>query len=128
MCLQRWRKPGFWQVQLQVLKDVYLVMHGPDRRAVQLALALAVINQGMASNSIINYAPLLLQSVHGAGNNAVLWTSFITLAKVGLPRGRSDYLYWALAQTCARSDQARRGQACTAGVQVAFVIVQRVGR
>lgn len=78
-----WRKPGFWQVQLGVLRDVYHVTQGPDRRAVHLALCIAVINQGMASNSIMNYAPQLLQKTHGAGGHAVLWTSFITLAKVG---------------------------------------------
>ena len=67
---------------MAVLRDVYCVMQGPDRRAVQLMLCIAVINQGMASNSIINYAPQLLQGAHAASSHAVLWTSFITIAKV----------------------------------------------
>ena len=67
---------------MTVLRDVYCVLQGPDRRAVQLMLCIAIINQGMASNSIINYAPQLLQSTHTANSHAVLWTSFITIAKV----------------------------------------------
>ena len=67
---------------MTVLRDVYCVLQGPDRRAVQLMLCIAIINQGMASNSIINYAPQLLQTTHTANSHAVLWTSFITIAKV----------------------------------------------
>ena len=65
-----------------VLRDVYCVLQGPDRQAVQLMLCIAIINQGMASNSIINYAPQLLQTTHTTSSRAVLWTSFITIAKV----------------------------------------------
>ena len=81
-----WRKPGFWNVQMGVLRDVYCVLQGPDRRAVHLMLCIAIINQGMASNSIINYAPQLLQSTHTTSSRAVLWTSFITIAKVSASR------------------------------------------
>jgi hypothetical protein len=48
---------GLWRVQREVVADVARVLRGPERRAVRLALVIAVIDQAMASTAIVNYAP-----------------------------------------------------------------------
>ena len=66
VCVQHgvWRKPGFWQVQLGVLRDVYHVTLGP-RQAGGAAGAVHSRHQPGhgQSNSIMNYAPQLLQRI-----------------------------------------------------------------
>ena len=48
---------GLWRAQREVLADVWTVLRGPERAAVRLALAIAFIDQAMASTAIVNYAP-----------------------------------------------------------------------
>jgi hypothetical protein len=48
---------GFCRTLKQVVLDVWTVLHGPERRAVRLALVIAFIDQGMASTAVVNYAP-----------------------------------------------------------------------
>ena len=73
---------GFWNTLWVMLLDIYVVLTGPERRAVRMALWLAFFDQGCAS---INYAPQVLEM---AGirdySDATLWSSAITAAKVHL--------------------------------------------
>ena len=68
-----------------MLLDIYVVLKGPERRAVRMALWLAFFDQGCASTAIINYAPQVLElaGVTDYGD-ATLWSSAITAAKVQL--------------------------------------------
>ncbi len=74
---------GFWNTLWVMLLDVYVVLTGPEKRAVRMALWLAFFDQGCASTAIINYAPQVLEM---AGirdySDATLWSSAITAAKV----------------------------------------------
>ena len=66
-----------------MLQDIGLVMIGPERKAVWVAILLAFFNQGCASTAVINYAPTVLQGA-GVRNyaDATAWTAMITGAKV----------------------------------------------
>lgn len=74
-----------------MLLDIYVVLTGPERRAVRMALWLAFFDQGCASTAIINYAPQVLEM---AGirdySDATLWSSAITAAKVHLTPERKE--------------------------------------
>ncbi len=74
---------GYWSTLWVMLLDIYVVLTGPERRAVRMALWLAFFDQGCASTAIINYAPQVLEA---AGikdyGDATLWSSGITAAKV----------------------------------------------
>ena len=67
-----------------MLQDIGLVMIGPERKAVWVAILLAFFNQGCASTAVINYAPTVLEGA-GVRNyaDATAWTAMITGAKVG---------------------------------------------
>ena len=67
-----------------MLQDIYVVLSGPERRAVRIALWLAFFDQGCASTAIINYAPEVLE-IAGVTDygDATLWSSAITASKVG---------------------------------------------
>lgn len=67
-----------------MLQDIYVVLIGPERRAVRIALWLAFFDQGCASTAIINYAPEVLE-IAGVTDygDATLWSSAITASKVG---------------------------------------------
>ena len=66
-----------------MLQDIGLVMIGPERKAVWVAILLAFFNQGCASTAVINYAPTVLEGA-GVRNyaDATAWTAMITGAKV----------------------------------------------
>ena len=66
-----------------MLMDIYVVLTGPERRAVKIALWLAFFDQGCASTAIINYAPEVLE-IAGVTDygDATLWSSAITASKV----------------------------------------------
>ena len=89
-CLQN-EQLGFWNTLWVMLLDIYVVLTGPERRAVRMALWLAFFDQGCASTAIINYAPQVLEM---AGirdySDATLWSSAITAAKVHLTPERKE--------------------------------------
>lgn len=74
---------GFWHTLWAMLLDIYVVLTGPERRAVRIALWLAFFDQGCASTAIINYAPEVLE-IAGVTDygDATLWSSAITASKV----------------------------------------------
>ena len=74
---------GYWSTLWVMLLDIYVVLTGPEKRAVRMALWLAFFDQGCASTAIINYAPEVLEiaGVKDYGD-ATLWSSAITAAKV----------------------------------------------
>ena len=88
-CLQSGQE-GFWSTQATMLQDIGLVMIGPERKAVWVAILLAFFNQGCASTAVINYAPTVLEGA-GVRNyaDATAWTAMITGAKVGPCRAAS---------------------------------------
>eukprot|EP00891_Asterochloris_glomerata_P006599 jgi/Astpho2/6599/fgenesh1_pm.00101_%23_4_t len=101
------REEGFWSTQATMLQDIWLVMIGPERKAVWVAILLAFFNQGCASTAVINYAPTVLEGA-GVRNyaDATAWTAMITGAKtvgvfiaVGLvdSKGRRPLLIWGSA-------------------------------
>lgn len=75
---------GYWNTLWVMLLDIYVVLTGPERRAVRIALWLAFFDQGCASTAIINYAPQVLERAGVTDyGEATLWSSAITAAKVG---------------------------------------------
>lgn len=48
---------GFWKAQKQVILDIWTVLHGEERKAVRMALWIALIDQAMGSTAVVNYAP-----------------------------------------------------------------------
>lgn len=74
---------GFWHTLWAMLLDIYVVLTGPERRAVRIALWLAFFDQGCASTAIINYAPEVLE-IAGVTDygDATLWSSAITASKI----------------------------------------------
>lgn len=60
LCVSVQDLPGFWRALKEVILDVWTVLNGPERKAVQLALIMAFIDQGMASTAIVNYAPQVM--------------------------------------------------------------------
>ena len=48
---------GFWKAQKQVILDIWTALHGEERRAVRMALWIALIDQAMGSTAVVNYAP-----------------------------------------------------------------------
>ena len=74
---------GYWSTLWVMLLDIYVVLTGPEKRAVRMALWLAFFDQGCASTAIINYAPEVLEiaGIKDYGD-ATLWSSAITAAKV----------------------------------------------
>ena len=48
---------GFWKAQKQIVLDIWAVLHGDERRAVRMALWIALIDQAMGSTAVVNYAP-----------------------------------------------------------------------
>lgn len=75
---------GYWNTLWVMLLDIYVVLTGPERRAVRIALWLAFFDQGCASTAIINYAPQVLERAGVTDyGDATLWSSAITAAKVG---------------------------------------------
>ncbi|KAL3163007.1 hypothetical protein ABBQ32_009439 [Trebouxia sp. C0010 RCD-2024] len=95
---------GYWNTLWVMLLDIYVVLTGPERRAVRMALWLAFFDQGCASTAIINYAPQVLEAAGITDyGDATLWSSGITAAKivgVGLSvflidtAGRRPLLIW----------------------------------
>lgn len=78
---------GYWNTLWVMLLDIYVVLTGPERRAVRIALWLAFFDQGCASTAIINYAPQVLERAGVTDyGQATLWSSAITAAKVGHTR------------------------------------------
>lgn len=76
---------GYWSTLWVMLLDIYVVLTGPERRAVRMALWLAAFDQGCASTAIINYAPQVLEAAGVTDyGDATLWSSAITAAKVPL--------------------------------------------
>lgn len=74
---------GYWNTLWVMLLDIYVVLTGPERRAVRMALWLAFFDQGCASTAIINYAPQVLERAGVTDyGDATLWSSAITAAKV----------------------------------------------
>ena len=74
---------GYWNTLWVMLLDIYVVLTGPERRAVRMALWLAFFDQGCASTAIINYAPEVLERAGVTDyGDATLWSSAITAAKV----------------------------------------------
>jgi hypothetical protein len=66
-----------------MLRDVYVVAKGPERRAFFMAIILAVFNQATASTAVINYAPEVLaaQLRVTEESNAILYPAVISLTK-----------------------------------------------
>jgi Sugar (and other) transporter len=84
---------SFARVLLSTVTGTLGLLHGPEQRAVALAIALAFFNQVGASTSIINYAPEVLQQAGLRENQrAILVSSLIGVAKmvgvlIGVRRG-----------------------------------------
>ena len=92
---------GYWNTLWVMLLDIYVVLTGPEKRAVRMALWLAFFDQGCASTAIINYAPEVLEmaGIRDYGD-ATLWSSAITAAKVVCPphsSGRHIYIGWSFS-------------------------------
>jgi len=51
---------GFWNTLWVMLLDIYVVLTGPEKRAVRMALWLAFFDQGCASTAIKVYPKLQL--------------------------------------------------------------------
>ena len=74
---------SFWVTFWEMIKQVKTVAQGEERQAFVIALVLAFVNQGIASSSIINYAPqMIAETGIGDHTKAVFLTSTITAAKV----------------------------------------------
>lgn len=74
---------SFWRVFWDMMVDIKAVATGPEAPALQVALWLAFFNQAMASSTIINYAPQMLQDAGVRSHTAAtLLTSTVTIAKV----------------------------------------------
>ena len=52
---------GFWKAQKQIVSDIWVVLHGDERRAVRMALWIALIDQAMGSTAVVNYAPQVVK-------------------------------------------------------------------
>ena len=57
---------GFWKAQKQIMLDIWTVLHGDERRAVRMALWIALIDQAMGSTAVVNYAPQVLPPLRPA--------------------------------------------------------------
>lgn len=74
---------SFWMCLWEMLKQIKGVAQGTERDAFFIALVLAFVNQGIASSSIIYYAPQMIAEA-GVKSDiaATLLTSTISAAKV----------------------------------------------
>ncbi|CAL5219691.1 g1578 [Coccomyxa viridis] len=74
---------GFWKAQKQIILDIWVALHGNERRAVRMALWIALIDQAMGSTAVVNYAPQLLERA-GVQTHALAtaWSSSISAAKL----------------------------------------------
>ncbi len=74
---------GFWKAQKQVVVDIFTVLHEEERRAVRMALWIALIDQGMGSTAVLNYSVELLERAGMQGHaTATAWSSSLSASKV----------------------------------------------
>ena len=73
----------FWHTLCAMLRDMYAVVKGPERKAFAIAAVLAVFDQATASTAVINYAPEVLSSQLGitSERNAILYPAVIAVTK-----------------------------------------------
>jgi hypothetical protein len=73
----------FWHTLWAMLRDMYAVVRGPERKAFAIAAVLAVFDQATASTAVINYAPEVLSAQLGitSERNAILYPAVIAVTK-----------------------------------------------